>query len=619
MAFSARFTYPFYTGTRSVAASVVPGKYPTALAGHPYLLDLAPPAYTSSGRLHHASIPLLRPQSDTSGIPGESSLNPEGTWRRAQDSWHHGAGQTYVDKPESDVARFRSSKGCLVWNKWELGLLQDTERKKASANTNLGLVAAGARLYVIDGTGIAFTTSVSAAGLATWTAVTGGPSTAPVSIASDGYNILTAHGSDGIYYTTRASTTTTSYVTGTVNLVAYVKDRIMAAGGNTIYNITTAYPGPASLPTALFTHRNPDFNWVGFAEGNKAIYAAGYSGDKSVIYQTAVQPEGTALTVPTVAGELPDGEIIRSIQGYLGFIVIGTDLGVRFASADNNGNLTIGSLIRTNSSVRAFEPQDRFVWFGWSNYDGVSTGLGRLDLQTFTALSTPAYASDLMVTGQGTVTSIVTFQDRRVFSVGALGVYAEDTAHKVATGQLDTGLFTFGTPDTKTALFLDVRYKVIAGSHTAYIAKEDGVFTVIGSHAASFDVGQFTIPEIRGDAFELREVLARDTINTNTGPVISRHTLKASVSADPGEFIYAPFLLTEEEDLGHQREHRDVIAELDFIKSLRADQARVVYQEGRKSYSVTVDDYDWIPTHMTHNNDGFNGTCVVKLRKVTGL
>jgi serine phosphatase RsbU (regulator of sigma subunit) len=39
-----------------------------------------------------------------------------------------------------------------------------------------------------------------------------------------------------------------------------------------------------------------------------------------------------------VAGELPDGELIETMTYYLGYVVLGTSLGVRLATTDNAGN-----------------------------------------------------------------------------------------------------------------------------------------------------------------------------------------------------------------------------------------------------------------------------------------
>jgi hypothetical protein len=88
---------PFYTGEISELSLQVPSLYPVGLAGRGYNLDL------DMGQFAHVSIPLLKPQQDAGNQVSESSLNPEGLWRRSQDSWHKGAGQTYLDKPDSDM------------------------------------------------------------------------------------------------------------------------------------------------------------------------------------------------------------------------------------------------------------------------------------------------------------------------------------------------------------------------------------------------------------------------------------------------------------------------------------------------------------------------------------
>lgn len=605
------FSEPYYSGTSTLSSTLIPSKYAHALGGHVYLIDLDPPPYVP--RFRHSAIPLLKPQSDTSNIPGEHSLNTEGGIRVSQESWHRGAGQQFVDKDESDHNRFRTSKGILVWNKWEMGLLQSTISKRASANSNLQLVTAGARAYLIDGQSTLFATDLTAATPFSAT-VTGTPASSALSIASDGTNVLIAYGTNGIYLTDTSSSAAASYITGTVSLVAYAKDRIMAAGGASIYNITTAYPGPAALPAALFTHRNSAFTWVGFAEGQRHIYAAGFLGDKSTIYRTQVQPEGTALSIPVVAGELPDGEVIRAIQGYLSYIVLGTDLGVRFCAVDADGNLVIGSLIPTASPVKAFEPQDKYVWYGLTNYDSTSTGLGRLNLQEFTSPLTPAYASDIMATGQGEVASIITFQSRRAFTVSGSGVFVEDMSNKVLTGTLDTGLFTFSTPDPKTLEFVDVRYKSLAGTHTVFLAKGDGVFSSIGSNSSGSDT-QFSAGPSRANEFELRHSLARSASSPDTGPIISRHTLKGFIALDAGYFIYAPFLITERDKcLDGSERARDPKLERAYLIQLHSDQATIPYQEGDTTTLVTVDNFDWFPTHLNKSKRAYNGTMLVKLR-----
>ena len=605
MGITATFSSPFFTGqTRS---EQVPAKWDVSLNGRGYMVDLN----AGDDGFSRRSIPLLRNQANTGEQYGEGSLNPEELWRRTQDSWDHGAGQTYLDRDDSDRRRFRSSKGIDVWERWQASLLPDTDVKRTSAATNLLLQPVGDNLYLLDGTALLRTTSL--AGTPTWTTVTGTPGAA-TSITSDGFNVYTAHGGSGIYRTTRGAASSSSYATGAVSLVGYVKGRLMAANGSSIYNVTAA----GALPSVLFTHANTDFTWVGFAEGQAAIYAAGFSGDKSLIYRTAVKQDGTALDAPIIAGELPDGEIVRSIAGYLGYVLLGTDKGVRFCAADAAGNLTIGALIRTAAAVRCFEGQDRFVWFGWTNYDGVSTGLGRLDLSVFPVSAlTPAYASDLMATGQGAVLSVATFGDKRVFGVSGLGVYAEST-NLVPTGTLDTGLISYGLTDDKVGVFLDVRLSRMAGSNLAYVATDGGSFLQVGIRTGDSDDEAFQVGQLSAESFEVRQQLNRSTTDPTAGPVLTRYTLRAYPKPSRGEIFTVPLLLHEKVlDRGDNEVQVDVQGELDALLALQNSRSLIVYQIGEESHTVLVDDSVFVYSHRTADGKAWNGTHSVKLKGLT--
>src|SRR4051794_36957584 len=137
MSFAALLDAPYFTGVTTSAE--VPGRFDISLNGHPYMLDLK----IDNPEFTRQSIPLLRNQADTGGEPGEQSLSPEELWRRSQSDWTHGAGQTYLDREDSDAKRFRSSKGVNVWEQWALQLLADTSSKRASANTNLSIIPVG--------------------------------------------------------------------------------------------------------------------------------------------------------------------------------------------------------------------------------------------------------------------------------------------------------------------------------------------------------------------------------------------------------------------------------------------------------------------------------------------
>lgn len=614
MTITSSFAEPYYSGTVATT-SEVPGLFPVGLAGRTYLVDLL------SGQFHWRSIPVLREQADTQQTPGEHTINPEDLWRRASEDWSHGAGQTYFDR-DSDPARFRSSKGVDPWTRWQASLLKTTVLQRSSANSNLRLAAATGRLYLTDGTAVLYTTTLTSPGAATWTAVTATPAAAATSITTDGFNVWTSHTASGIYSTNTGTGAASSYVTGTVTLVRYLKGRLMAASANSVYNITAG----GALPTALLTHANTGFTWADMAEGRTHIYLAGYAGDHSLIYSTAIKPDGTALDVPAVAGELPDGEQVLSIYGYLGYILIGTSLGVRFAIPDSSGKLTLGKLIRLGTGsapVYCFEGQDRFVWFGWPYYDSTSSGLGRIDLSVFTdgpGLQ-PAYASDLMVSSYAIVQSVCTFAPTpgyRVFTVEGVGVYAESVDDDlVASGTIDSGLITYGIPDVKMAVYLLLRHDALAGTVGVSIAGDGGTMTSVGT---SSDVGaagtSITVGQILGRTHEVRLTLNRSSVDTSTGPTVTRSTLRSYPIPTRGDIIPLPIVLHESLEVNGQVRPVNVLSEFLALKALTGNQRLVLFQLGSYSISVFVEDFDWQPTGLTQDRTWFNGIMTMKLKAV---
>ncbi len=177
-----------------------------------------------------------------------------------------------------------------------------------------------------------------------------------------------------------------------------------------------------------------------------------------------MKPDGTALDIPTVAAELPLGEVVTNIDAYLGFVVIGLTTGLRFCSSDSDGNLVVGPLIETGTSVNAFAAIGQYLYFGWTNYDTTSTGIGRLDIGTQIATNQPAYASDLMADVQGTVVDIHEYDNEVVFTVAGYGAYRPHPTNKVASGTLDSGIYRWGVPDTKFIPKWDLRTEPLYGT-----------------------------------------------------------------------------------------------------------------------------------------------------------
>ena len=601
----------FYSGTGST--QLVPYVFPVALNGRPYQLDIKSNAFSRQFD------DRVRSSVDQSTEPGEAAINTQGLWRRSQSSWHFGAGQEYSDTADSELFRFKNSKGVYVWDRGQCSLLPDTTLASASANSNLYMATASDRLYSADDQALKFTTDFSS-----FTTVTGTAASAIYSIASDGFNVFYSYANGDIDQTNAGISTSSAYITGIeAGYLAYVRGRFMVAGQGAdkrkIWNITTAPGSSENNPTALFTHPNSDFNWVGFAGGQNNIYCAGYAGNKSLIYKTTIKPDGTALDIPTVAGELPLGEVIQAIDAYLGFVVIGLQNGLRFCSSDSDGNLVIGPLIETGSPVTAFSAIGKFIYFAYTNFDTVSTGIGRLDVSTQITTNQPVYASDLMATGQGAIVDIHEFDGKPVFTVAGLGAYRQHATDLVASGFLDSGIYRWGVPDSKFIPKWDLRTKPLKGSISVSVTADGGSVRDVGTQSLLGSLeSTFNGYEDRVFEAEARIVFTRSATNSAEGPTLTRWLGRAYAAPLRSQLFSVPLLLHHRMNLRGKEYFFDVDDELTRLRDLVENPRVVSYQENVESFSVVVEDVRWQPVDArnAHNEWDWEGTCTVIMRSV---
>ena len=613
MATLTRFTTPyvggptFYTGTG--VSGLVPDIFPVAIAGRPYMLDL------KSGRFGRAFEQRLRDSADDSNIPGEGAINPQGLWRRGQVSWHKGSAQKYGDTAEGVDTRFSSSKNIDPWTKGQLSMLKTTSQVLSSASTNLFMVVAGDRLYVADNQTLKYTTDLS-----TFSTVTGTPTAAINGMTTDGYTVYVSFESNGIYTTNTSATSASSYNTGhNWGTLGYVKGRLMAAGsgstdGHKLWNITAS----VNNPTILYTHPNTAFRYVGFAAGQNHIYAAGYAGKTSLIYRTTIKADGTALDIPTQAGELPVGEVVSTIYGYLGYIVIGTNFGIRLATSDTNGDLIIGPVLETTTNVKCAVGDGRFVWYGWTNFDATSTGLGRIDLSQFNTVNEPAYASDLMADVQGAVNAVVNWGDYRLFSISGQGLYREHATNLAESGYVETGSWRWGIPDPKFATFVDFRTLPLSGSLTFALNLDNGGYESL----ATFGTPGVTEKTLDGSDTSFGEAafkitFTRSSTDSTVGPTLTRWQVRAFPAPKRSELFSVPILLHEKLNRSNREYYYDVVNELAFLRGLISDTRITTYQEGEETFRVIVENVEWIPVDSHVKNWIFDGTAVVTLRSLT--
>jgi len=574
---------------------------------------------TKSGQFQRQYDVRVRDSVDQSTEPGEAAINPQGLWRRSQTSWHYGAGQEYADTADAEAYRFNSSKGLDVWTRGQISLLRDTTLAYASSNTNLYMATANSKIYGTEGQNVRYTSDWS-----TFTTVTGTAASNIYSIASDGYNVFYSYANGDVDQTNAGISTSSGYITGIeAGLLRYVKGRLMVAGQGVdkrkIWNITTTPGSTANNPGALFTHPNTDFSWVGFAAGQNHIYCAGYAGNKSIIYKTVIKADGTALDIPTVAAELPFGEIVTSLDGYLGYVLIGLENGIRFCSSDSDGNLVVGPLIVTGSSVRSFAGIGQYVYFGWTNYDSTSTGIGRLDISRQVATNQPAYASDLMATGQGAVLDVHEFDGEPVFTVSGIGAYRPHDTNLVSSGTLETGIFRWGIGDAKFVPKWDIRTEPLNGTITLDIANDSGSYENVGiqSTQGSLD-STFDGFETKVYEAQAKFTFTRSSTDSTVGPVMTRWMGRAYASPLRSQIFSVPLLLHHKINVKGREYFFDVDEELTRLRDLIENPRIISYQENVDTYSVIVEDVRWTPVDSaySHNEWDWDGTCVVVMRSV---
>ena len=591
------FGAPFYTGT-SASSADVPNKYQMALDGHPFMLE---------GEPLWRSIPTMRDQQDDREV-GELSLNPEALWRRSASSWEMGAGQIMYDDENSQRQRFRSSKGLDVWTPGELKLLPATELHHAVDPTanQVQIVSTIEHVYFAD-----LQTVYRADLVGAPVAVTGTPTEDITSMVSTGSYVLVGYASSGIYKIAAGATTAATWMVDTVSpsVVGWAKGRVIVTVGNVVYNPITAFTSADSLPASMFVHPDADFEWVGVAEGTSWIYMGGTVGDKSTIYRTAVRADGTALDVLTVAGRLPDGEMLTTIYGYLGIVLLGTTRGFRVAQPNGNGDLVLGALVDIGAAVEVMMGRGTFIYFGWSNYDVTSTGIGRMDLSNLTDVDNlvPAYASDLMATVQGTVAGIAycTTIDGMAFGVNGSGIYKESTTDLVTSGTIEGGIIRYGLTEEK----------VVTGARAGFTGP--GTVTLaLATNTESFaPIGETGVQE-RGVNYELRATITQS--GTHVSPAVESITLYAYPAPEGTIFIDATAIIA---DKIQTRDGIEVAADPVAMRTFLLDRYRskvlVSLQLGVENFQVTLEQMRFQATNESSIPGVWNGAAPLSMKVIT--
>ena len=322
----------------------------------------------------------------------------------------------------------------------------------------------------------------------------------------------------------------------------FIKDRIILCVNNKVYEFPTSTDAIGD-GTLVYTNPNTNYHYTSIAASGPAIYTAGHSGIYSTIQKYTLSTTGVmpTLTSAVVAAELPAGEIVEKLYYYLGYMLIGTNKGVRVAVVnDQDGSLSYGPLVFESSQpVYDFAARDRFIWCA-SGIGSVDGGLIRIDLGNEIETLRFAYANDLQVTQTTehytTAVAFLGVTNRLAFATaynttnGA--IYLESETELVPSGYLTTGYIRYGTLEPKNFKRLLARGDFTKGSLTlATVDKSNTPYDHITYEAGVTAVEVTTSqPESAQEYVAYKFTFARDSTTTSTGPIFKGYQAKATIA-----------------------------------------------------------------------------------------
>ena len=608
--------------------------YDVAFAGLPFFL-----AASDDTPYRRVTAQYRKQQIDQTREAGEQTLT--GWWLRSQSSFHLGAGIKYFEPAQDESLRFQftESKGVDVFTNGQVTLLNDTASFYSGSDPGqlIGLND-GTDDCIIFTDGTAIKKQASSAGSPTTITQAGTPSTI-FSLTTDGSNYYFINGTrvhrgsvgavpaDAEIYTAASTTRAT---------IRFVKQRLILAKENVLYELDANATASAVLPTALYTHPNPNWVWSSISEGPQAIYVAGYdpNGTSSSVFKITLDlananalgfPE---LNVPSVVIDLPDGESINDFDVYLGlYAVLATSAGFRVGIVDNTGDIQYGPLLFKDAPCNGIAFKDNFAFI--STLIEGEAGLIRTDLSTTVvsnSLNFP-WAWDLIAAGTGTSATDVAFfgnSDRLVFSTVSDDIWAESTTSLVESGYIQTGYIRYNTLEPKIFKLLFPRFISTNGSLSLQSIDSAGNTYNIGTYAQGATITESGIPypasaqEYLGFKFTFN----RSSTNILLGPTFNGYQIKSLVATPRQRLIQYPVFCYDHEsdkfgvEVGYEGFAFSRMQQIETVENLGDT---IVVQDFRtgESFIGLIEEMDFINRTPTDKRfSGFGGTLLITILSV---
>jgi hypothetical protein len=632
------------SGSQSYAATGI--AFDVAFGGLPFFLTTS-----DENAYRRVTAQYRKNQVDMTREPGEQTLT--GWWLRSQSSFHLGQGIKFFEPQQDESLRFQYTygKGCDVWTKGQITLLKDvnsyssvtnglqtnkrpyqTARSIRYSSKDAVLVWDGYKIDKVeaDGTVVSFVN------------YTPGTDYPILSVCDDGtyaYWVTNKVGTNRLQVNKRpldssaaaSEMFTSATITATNAVIEFTKERLVMAVNNSIYEFAIS---AVALPTAVYSHPSAAFTYTSITSSGAAIYLAGYNGIQSTIQKFTLNTTGAmpTLTSAITAAELPVGEIVFKIYYYLGYMAIGSNLGLRVAAvSDQDGSINYGPLIfQSEQPVYDVAGYDKYLWCT-TNVDG-NPGVSRVDLgqQVGTTLVF-AYAWDLYdynLTGfYTTACAFVGNTDRLAFVTSNNGttngkVYIESATVLVPSATLRVGYIRYNTLENKIFKFLQPRFESVNGALAIYSIDQYNNEVAIGSFDQGADITQIGIPypATPQQYLGFKFVMDRSTTDNTKGPLFTGYQVRVLPSIPRQRLIQYPVELYDHEmdkfnnPTGYEGYAYDRLLNMQSIENI-GDLIRVEDFRSGESYLGLIEEMDFInrtPTDKRYS--GYGGLLLVTIR-----
>ena len=415
-------------------------------------------------------------------------------------------------------------------------------------------------------------------------------------------------------------------------VMEYTKERIVMCVNDKVYEFSST---ASSLPTAVYTHNDPDHVFTSITSSGAAIYIAGYSGIQSNIYKFTLTTAGgmPTLTSAITAAELPVGEIVFRIAYYLGNMAIGTNQGMRMADVNSlDGSITYGALIfESDQPVYDFAFRDRYIWAA-TGVEG-QAGVTRVDMgQPLGNLLFP-YAYDLYdpadtLEHYTTACAFMGDTNRLAFCNAGNGVngtiYIESASTLIAEGTIRTGYVRYNTLELKIFKLMQARVDTVNGG--LYIDSIDYAdnYYRIGTFAQEASVPEVNInyPQASQEYLGFQFTLVRSSTDVTKGPLFTGYQIKALPAIPRQRLIQYPLSCYDHEsdhfgvEIGYEGSAYFRMGQLEAIENV-GDTIRVEDFRTGESYIGLIEELDFRnATPSDKRFTGYGGTLLVTIRTV---